>query len=132
LLFLPRARAPVDVVLLDALEHLLDDLGLALAVLADEEEHPLDDHGQADGRQEQDGPHHEAAGGEQLHRRFVQKNYEGKAMGDHGWERAWSGFRGAVSGIIPSGQFLSESVLSKFGERLSAGTMPLCYLGFRR
>jgi hypothetical protein len=24
-------------------------------------------------------------------------------------------------------QFLSESVLSKFGERLSAGTMPLCY-----
>jgi hypothetical protein len=47
-------------------------------------------------------------------------------MGDHGWKRAWSGFRGQLVELIRL-QFLSESVLSKFGERLSAGTMPLCY-----
>jgi hypothetical protein len=62
---------------LDALQHLLDDLGLAAGVLAEGEEEALDDDGEPDRRDEKDGPHDFAAGGKQLHRRFVEEDNEG-------------------------------------------------------
>ena len=68
---LAEGEGALDVVLLNRLEHLRDHLGLALAVFADDEEEALDDHGQADRREQEDGPHDGAAGGEQLHRRFI-------------------------------------------------------------
>jgi hypothetical protein len=89
LALLADGERTVDVAALDALEHLLDDLGLAGGVLAHHEEQALDDDGDADERQQQNRPHDFLAVDEEIHGRHIaavfifQEEREGGEVGDH-------------------------------------------------
>ena len=83
LALLADGKGAVDVALLDALEHLLDDLGLAGAVLTDDEQETLDDNGDTDEGEQQNRPHDFFSGMEKVHHGHIasvfifQENREG-------------------------------------------------------